>query len=182
VERLLGRGGFPEVYLARHIEIDSLRVALKLLHAAQSNHDLILGRFKREASLLALLRNRHTVRLVDFGFTDARVPVSGDGVRRGRAPRPAAAGVRRNAPGPRPMSSRRWPKHTSDRNDYNSRVELLGLTQSGSSDRRWRPSLIDCNDGGVPRWCWSRWAPHLKPLVRCCGGLGARATVLRRCL
>ena len=70
----------------------------------------------------------------------------------------------------------------SDRNDYNSRVELLGPTQSGSSDRRWRPSLIDCNDGGVPRWCWSRWAPHLEPLVRCCGGLGARATVLRRCL
>lgn len=74
VERLLGRGGFAEVYLARHLEIDSLCVAIKVLHAAHSNRDLILDRFKREASLLALLRNRHTVRLVDFGFTEQRIP------------------------------------------------------------------------------------------------------------
>lgn len=74
VERLLGRGGFAEVYLARHQEIESLRVAVKVLHATHSERELILDRFKREASLLALLRNRHTVRLVDFGSTNENVP------------------------------------------------------------------------------------------------------------
>lgn len=74
IEHMLGRGGFAEVYLARHVEIDSLRVAIKVLHASHSCRELILDRFKREASLLALLRNRHTVGLVDFGFTEERVP------------------------------------------------------------------------------------------------------------
>ncbi|MFT6395577.1 MAG: serine/threonine protein kinase [Bradymonadia bacterium] len=74
IERLLGRGGFAEVYLARHLEIDSLQVAIKVLHASHSQQGLILNRFKREASLLALLRNRHTVRLVDFGFTKRQIP------------------------------------------------------------------------------------------------------------
>lgn len=74
IEHLLGRGGFAEVYLARHLEIDSLKVAIKVLHASHSQRELILDRFKREASLLALLRNRHTVRLVDFGFTEQRIP------------------------------------------------------------------------------------------------------------
>lgn len=70
IDRMLGRGGFAEVYLGRHVEVDSLQVAIKVLHASHRDRDVILGRFRREARLLALLRNRHTVRLIDFGFTD----------------------------------------------------------------------------------------------------------------
>lgn len=74
MERLLGSGGFAEVYLGRHKEIDSLRVAVKVLHGVHRTREVILDRFKREASVLALLRNRHTVRLVDYGCTEDGVP------------------------------------------------------------------------------------------------------------
>ncbi len=74
IERLLGRGGFADVYLAHHLEIESLRVAVKVLHGAHLGRNGILERFKREASLLAMLRNRHTVRLIDFGFTATEAP------------------------------------------------------------------------------------------------------------
>lgn len=70
IDRVLGRGGFAEVYLAHHAEVDSLQVAIKVLHANQRTREQVVGRFRREARLLALLRNRHTVRLVDFGFAD----------------------------------------------------------------------------------------------------------------
>ncbi|MFT4704590.1 MAG: serine/threonine protein kinase [Bradymonadia bacterium] len=73
IDRVLGRGGFAQVFLGRHAEIDSLQVAVKVLHAAHQDREVIVSRFRREARLLALLRNRHTVRLVDFGFTDEGV-------------------------------------------------------------------------------------------------------------
>ena len=69
-DRVLGRGGFAQVYLGRHVEVDSLQVAIKVLHATHQDRDQIVNRFRREARLLALLRNRHTVRLIDFGFSD----------------------------------------------------------------------------------------------------------------
>lgn len=74
IEHLLGSGGFAEVYLGRHTEIDSLRVAVKVLHGVHRSKGIILERFKREASVLALLRNRHAVRLIDYGCTDGGLP------------------------------------------------------------------------------------------------------------
>ncbi|MCA9764712.1 MAG: serine/threonine protein kinase, partial [Gemmatimonadetes bacterium] len=74
VERLLGRGGFAEVYLARHVEISSLKVAIKVLHPVHRERAVILRRFRREAGVLGLLRNRHTVRLIDFGSTEDETP------------------------------------------------------------------------------------------------------------
>ncbi len=65
----LGAGGFAQVYLATHLEVDSLRVAVKVLHPSHLTDDT-LSRFRNEAKLLARLRNRHTVRLTDFGVAD----------------------------------------------------------------------------------------------------------------
>lgn len=65
----LGAGGFAQVYLATHNEVESLRVAIKVLHPSHATPET-LARFRNEAQLLARLRNRHTVRLTDFGVTD----------------------------------------------------------------------------------------------------------------
>jgi serine/threonine protein kinase len=65
----LGQGGFAQVYLATHLEVDSLKVAVKVLHPSQATPET-LDRFRNEAKLLAMLRNRHTVKLTDFGVSD----------------------------------------------------------------------------------------------------------------
>lgn len=70
VERLIGEGGFASVYLASHTEVASLKVAVKILHNSYQADEKMVERFRHEAQLLAMLRNRHTVRLLDFGFTE----------------------------------------------------------------------------------------------------------------
>ena len=72
LERLLGRGGFACVYLARQLPIDR-PVALKLLdlHALRSPQarQRAERRFEREARVLAQLRTPWTPLLYDFGTT-----------------------------------------------------------------------------------------------------------------
>lgn len=65
----LGAGGFAQVYLATHHEVDSLKVAIKVIHPSQNDPETLV-RFRNEAKLLAMLRNRHTVKLTDFGVSD----------------------------------------------------------------------------------------------------------------
>jgi serine/threonine protein kinase len=63
--RLLGSGGFAQVYLGKQIYLDS-EAAIKLLRA-----DLTQGEFesfRREARTLARLVHPHIVRLLDFGL------------------------------------------------------------------------------------------------------------------
>jgi serine/threonine protein kinase len=69
VERPIGEGGFGSVYLATHAEVESLKLAIKVLHNTYQDDEDMVERFRQEAQLLAMLRNRHTVRLLDFGFT-----------------------------------------------------------------------------------------------------------------
>jgi serine/threonine protein kinase len=70
VLRRLGEGGFATVALCSHLEIASLALAIKVLRAAHKSRARIIEGFRREAALLAMLRDRHTVRLVDYGLTD----------------------------------------------------------------------------------------------------------------
>jgi serine/threonine protein kinase len=63
LERLLGRGGFAEVYLARHLRLQRA-VALKVLHASLSSEDV--NTFQREAQTIASLEHPHIVRIYDF--------------------------------------------------------------------------------------------------------------------
>src|SRR5437016_378706 len=54
--RLLGRGGFAEVYLGQHLYLNSL-AALKVLHIVLTDEDI--ERFAKEARTLASLNHPH---------------------------------------------------------------------------------------------------------------------------
>lgn len=61
--RLLGRGGFAEVYLGEHIYLSSL-AALKILQ--MSLHGDSIDEFTREARTLASLNHPHIIRVLDY--------------------------------------------------------------------------------------------------------------------
>jgi len=62
--RLLGTGGFAEVYLGEHVHLHT-QVAVKLLHTQIADHDR--ENFKHEAQTIARLLHPHIVRVLDFG-------------------------------------------------------------------------------------------------------------------
>jgi serine/threonine protein kinase/ABC-type branched-subunit amino acid transport system substrate-binding protein len=68
--RLLGRGGFAEVYLGEHPLLE-MTVAIKVLHTQISQEDV--AQFLQEARILAGLRHPHIVRILDFGL-DGQIP------------------------------------------------------------------------------------------------------------
>lgn len=61
--RLLGRGGFAEVYLGEHIYLKR-RAALKVLHTSPEDEDI--DKFLAEAQTLARLTHPHIVHVSDF--------------------------------------------------------------------------------------------------------------------
>lgn len=63
VVRLVGRGGFAEVYLGEHIHLNSF-AALKVLHTVLTDEQQ--ESFVQEAQRLVQLRHPHIVRLLDF--------------------------------------------------------------------------------------------------------------------
>lgn len=66
--RLLGRGGFAEVYLAEHIHLNT-QAAVKVLRT-QLAHEGVEG-FRNEARMIAGLIDPHIVRVLDFGVEDS---------------------------------------------------------------------------------------------------------------
>ncbi|MFP4600551.1 MAG: protein kinase domain-containing protein [Persicimonas sp.] len=74
MEAVIGSGGFARVYLARDQELDR-QVALKILRPVPlgpgTDHDektrQFVGRFRREARLVAKLRDPHTITMFDHG-------------------------------------------------------------------------------------------------------------------
>ncbi len=65
--RLLGRGGFAEVYLGEHVYLKS-HAALKVLHTLLKDEDA--EAFLKEAQTLVLLTHPHIVRVLDFAVED----------------------------------------------------------------------------------------------------------------
>ena len=63
--RLLGEGGFAEVYLGEHPLLETM-VAIKVLHTQVTQDDV--AQFQQEARLLASLRHPHIIRVLDFGL------------------------------------------------------------------------------------------------------------------
>ncbi len=66
--RLLGQGGFAEVYLGEHIHLNTF-AAVKVLHTRLGNEDI--QAFKQEAQMVARLLHPHIVRVLDFGVENA---------------------------------------------------------------------------------------------------------------
>ncbi len=62
--RLLGRGGFAEVYLAEHRRLGTM-AAVKVLYTRLGSQDEVTG-FEKEARTIAHLRHPHIVRVLDF--------------------------------------------------------------------------------------------------------------------
>ena len=61
--RLLGRGGFAEVYLGEHIHLNT-QAAIKVLDTRLESHDV--EQFRTEARTIARLRHPHIVRVLEF--------------------------------------------------------------------------------------------------------------------
>ena len=64
LSRLLGQGGFAEVYLGKHIFLDT-QTAIKVLYTQLAGQDV--EQFRQEARTIAHLEHPHIVRLLDFG-------------------------------------------------------------------------------------------------------------------
>src|SRR5947209_2515875 len=71
VSRLLGRGGFAEVYLGEHVYLKTT-AAVKLLQGKLANEQ-DLQAFLKEAQTIAQLVHPHIVRVLDFGV-DGETP------------------------------------------------------------------------------------------------------------
>lgn len=68
---LLGRGGFAEVYLGKHMYLDT-QAAIKILHARLSQEEQ--ESFYTEARTVAHLQHEHIVRVLEFGLNDGNTP------------------------------------------------------------------------------------------------------------
>ena len=66
--RLLGQGGFAEVYLGEHIHRGT-QAAVKVLHTRLADEDVLA--FKQEAQMVARLLHPNIVRVLDFGVEGA---------------------------------------------------------------------------------------------------------------
>lgn len=69
IQRLLGKGSFGSVFLARDIRLDRL-VAVKVIHKSSVIDSVVLKRFLSEARALAALKHDHIVTIYSQGETD----------------------------------------------------------------------------------------------------------------
>src|SRR5262249_45743541 len=69
LERKLGAGTMGEVWAAKNIAVGT-DVAVKILHASSTSDAELVIRFRREAFLLARIKNDHVARVLDFAHDD----------------------------------------------------------------------------------------------------------------
>jgi serine/threonine protein kinase len=68
IERLLGSGGMADVYVVKHIRLPK-HFALKVMRLESGERSGYLERFRREAEILATLKNAHLVEVFDRNET-----------------------------------------------------------------------------------------------------------------
>src|SRR6266568_5503808 len=66
--RLLGRGGFAEVYLGEHLRLGT-QAAIKVLYTRLASKDAV-EEFEKEARTIAHLKHPHIVRVLDYDVED----------------------------------------------------------------------------------------------------------------
>ena len=66
--RLLGQGGFAEVYLAEHVHL-GIQAAVKVLHAHVASDEEFQA-FRAEARTIAHLKHSNIIRVFDFDLED----------------------------------------------------------------------------------------------------------------
>ncbi len=66
IERLLGRGGMGEGYLATQLSLDR-EIALKILRASLANQEGVIGEFLKETRMVARLNHPHVVTAYEAG-------------------------------------------------------------------------------------------------------------------
>ncbi|MFQ5407981.1 MAG: protein kinase [Anaerolineales bacterium] len=71
IEEKLGQGGMATVYKAYHDRLERY-VAIKVLHPAITEDDTFIGRFEREARVVARLEHPNIVPVYDFAEHDGR--------------------------------------------------------------------------------------------------------------
>src|SRR5579884_3885613 len=64
--KLLGKGGFAEVYLGQHVHLAAKQAAIKILHLI----DVDVKKFREEAETTEKLVHPHIVRLLDFAIEE----------------------------------------------------------------------------------------------------------------
>lgn len=74
VDRLIGRGGMGEVWLARHRRLAGKQVAIKVLHIEGDLTTEALARFRREAEIAARLEHPNLVQVLDFNTLPSGQP------------------------------------------------------------------------------------------------------------
>src|SRR5437763_11876772 len=63
--RLLGQGGFADVYLGEHIHLNTM-AAIKVLQTRLTGSDI--NQFREEARFIAHLKHPHIIPILDFGI------------------------------------------------------------------------------------------------------------------
>jgi WD40 repeat protein len=66
--RLIGHGGFAEVYLGQHVRLSTQQAALKILSTRLDAEDI--SAFEREAAIIAGLVHPHIIRILDYDILD----------------------------------------------------------------------------------------------------------------
>ncbi|AFY99200.1 protein kinase domain-containing protein [Calothrix sp. PCC 6303] len=67
--KLLGKGGFGEVYLVQHHQTGNF-VALKVMLPAVAANDWAVQMFMRETENTKILRHQNVVKLIDYGYSE----------------------------------------------------------------------------------------------------------------
>jgi serine/threonine protein kinase len=69
IQELLGKGGMGKVYKASHPTLER-DVAIKLIHLDYATDPSMVGRFRREAKVVAALRHPGIIQVYDFDIDE----------------------------------------------------------------------------------------------------------------